>query len=119
MTWNRRQFLKTAAAGVALYPFLRKSFASEIVLSSNTPDSGPNDGLLDDLQRASFDFFWNEADPHTGLVRDRANADGGDQRMGSSTAATGFGLTALCIGQQRGYRSRAEITARVRKTLHF
>jgi hypothetical protein len=119
MTWNRRQFLKTAAAGVALYPFLRKSFASEIVLSSSTPNGGPSDGLLDELQRASFDFFWNEADPHTGLVRDRANADGGDKRMGSSIAATGFGLTALCIGQQRVYRSRAEITARVRKTLHF
>jgi hypothetical protein len=36
----------------------------------------------------------------------------------SSIAATGFGLTALCIAHQRGYRPRSEITARVRRTLH-
>jgi hypothetical protein len=119
MTWNRRKFLKTAATGAALFPLLGKGFASQILLSTDASNSDPNTSLLDDLQRASFEFFWNEADAHTGLVRDRANADGGDKRMGSSIAATGFGLTALCIGEQRGYRSRAEITARVRKTLHF
>ena len=27
--------------------------------------------LLEDLERRSFRFFWEHADPHTGLVRDR------------------------------------------------
>ena len=69
--------------------------------------------LLEDLERSSFDFFWTEADPHTGLVRDRAFADGGDTRKLSSIAATGFGLTGLCIGHQRRYRAPEEIKARV------
>jgi len=119
MIWNRRQFLKTVATGSVLFPFARGSFAKQILLPADTPNSDPNLELLDDLQRASFDFFWSEADPRTGLVRDRARADGGETNMGSSIAATGFGLTALCIGEQRGYHSRAEVTARVRKTLHF
>ena len=119
MTWNRRQFLKTAATGAALFPLLGKGFAAQILLPDDAPNNDSNTSLLDDLQRSSFEFFWNEADTHTGLVRDRANADGGDKRLGSSIAATGFGLTSLCIGQERGYRSRAEITARVRKSLHF
>ncbi len=119
MIWNRRQFLKTVATGSVLFPFARGTFAKQILLPADTPNSDPNLELLDDLQRASFDFFWSEADPRTGLVRDRAKADGGETNMGSSIAATGFGLTALCIGEQRGYHSRAEITARVRKALHF
>ncbi len=71
------------------------------------------------MERSAFEFFWHEADPNTGLVRDRAKAVGGDARRMSSIAATGFGLTALCIGHRRRYRSRAEITQRVRRTLRF
>jgi hypothetical protein len=37
----------------------------------------------------------------------------------SSIAATGFGLTALCIGDRRGYRPSKEIKERVRTTLDF
>jgi len=53
------------------------------------------------------------------LIRDRANADGGGPRTKASIAATGFGLTALCIGHERRFRPRGEIQARVRQTLHF
>ncbi|MGH9510865.1 MAG: glucoamylase family protein [Terriglobales bacterium] len=119
MAWNRRQFLKTAATGAVLLPLAGRSFASRVLTPADDADNDPGAGLLDDLQRAAFEFFWNEADPHTGLVRDRASADGGDRRLGSSIAATGFGLTALCIGHQRGYGSRPEIMARVRRNLHF
>lgn len=37
----------------------------------------------------------------------------------SSIAATGFGLTALCIGDARGYGKNEEIKERVRTTLRF
>jgi len=67
----------------------------------------------------TFSRNWNEADPQTGLVRDRANANGVDARLTSSIAATGFGLTALCIGHRRNYRPPAEIVERVRRSLRF
>ncbi len=70
-------------------------------------------------QRASFDFFWTEASPVTGQVKDRALAGGQDTRVMSSIAATGFGLAGLCIGDQRGYAASAAITERVRQTLRF
>jgi len=38
-------------------------------------------------------YFWNEATPRTGLVRDRDTFG-----SVSSIASTGFGLSALCIG---------------------
>ncbi len=80
---------------------------------------GTDEQLLDEIQRASFEFFWNEASQQTGQVKDRALARGGDTRRISSIAATGFGLTALCIADRRGYRKSAEIADRVRKTLQF
>jgi len=89
-----------------------------------TPPNGPpfkgtDEQLLDEIQRASFDFFWNEASPKTGQVKDRALANGNDSRTMSSIAATGFGLTSLSIADRRGYRKSPEILERVRTTLRF
>jgi hypothetical protein len=80
---------------------------------------GTDEQLLDEIEKSSFDYFWNEASPRTGQVKDRALAAGGDQRRMASIAATGFGLSALCIADHRGYRSSQEITERVRNTLQF
>jgi hypothetical protein len=118
MHWNRRQFLKTALTGAAALPLASKAFAAQSFASS-APNPVQDYMLLEDLERSAFEFFWNEADPHTGLIRDRANANGVDSRITASIAAVGFGLTALCIGYQRKYRSQIQITERVRKTLRF
>ena len=75
--------------------------------------------FLDDLQRASFLFFWESADPQTGLVKDRSRADGQYAREVASVAATGFGLTALCIAHERKYAPRKDIEERVLNTLRF
>ncbi len=61
----------------------------------------------------------NRANPQTGLVKDRANVRTQDTRTVASIAATGFGLTALCIGQKRGFVSYPDAYARVLATLRF
>jgi hypothetical protein len=86
---------------------------------NGAPYEGTDEQLLDEIQRATFDFFWNEASPNTGQVKDRALANGNDSKKMSSIAATGFGLTSLCIGDQREYGKHPEILERVRKTLRF
>ena len=56
------------------------------------------------------------------MVKDRCNVhnvDKNDQKVASSIAATGFGLTALCIGQQRGFISNDDALERVFATLRF
>src|SRR5689334_7894610 len=57
--------------------------------------------LLEDLSHRAFQYFLEQADPGTGLVRDRARTGGSPiasetGRDVASIAATGFGLTALC-----------------------
>src|SRR2546423_10475524 len=97
MIWTRREFLGTALTGLAILPLAGKGLPSDVFRLGDSASSHDH-ALLDELQRTGFDFFWHEADVTTGLVRDRANAEGGGEHAKSSIAATGFGLTALCIG---------------------
>jgi hypothetical protein len=81
-----------------------------------TPDEG---AFLEQVERTSFQYFWEATNPSTGLVRDRCQADGPDPRTTSSIAAVGFGLTALCIADHRGWADGKKIRERVRNTLRF
>ncbi|MCD4651090.1 MAG: hypothetical protein K8S56_04800, partial [Candidatus Cloacimonetes bacterium] len=67
--------------------------------------------LLEDISYASFQFFWKEAHPVSGLVRDRTGTNV------CSVASLGFGLAALPIGVERGYVSREEAEDRALKAL--
>ncbi len=80
--------------------------------------------LLNGISHRSFRYFWEQTDRRTGLVLDRARTDGRlednpDHRGVASIAATGFGLTAMCIGADRQWVSRERARERVRTTLHF
>jgi hypothetical protein len=77
--------------------------------------------FLEDLSARAFRYFWEQADPRTGLVLDRAR-NNGEKTQGrtedvASMATTGFGLAALSIAYRRRWMNPAEITERVRVTL--
>lgn len=69
---------------------------------------------LEDLERRSFDYFWETANPANGLVPDRHPTP-----SFASVAAVGFGLTALAIGAERGWVGRAQARDRALTTLRF
>ena len=75
--------------------------------------------LLNELQRRAALFFWEKADPGTGLVNDRANNFDSDDYTAASTAATGYALAALPIAVEHGWLNRDEAAARARTTLRF
>ena len=85
--------------------------------------SAADDALLEDLSKRSFMFFWEQADPDTGIVRDRARTSGapveGASRDVGSIASVGFGLTGLCIAAERGWVPRTAAVDRTRVTLRF
>ena len=84
-----------------------------------TSDLRDNDALLDEIAYRSFLFFWQEANPHTGLIKDRANNFGEDDYTVASIAAVGFGLTALCVGQEWGWITPEQAFERTLTTLLF
>jgi len=81
--------------------------------------SANDDQLLDMIERASFGFFWNEANPKNGLIKDRCYAFGPDQRKVASVASVGFGLSAICVAEKRGWISQEQAYERVLTTLKF
>jgi hypothetical protein len=82
--------------------------------SGFTPEE---DLFLNDLEYANFQYFWEQAGPLTGLVRDRVDVHKREGSVLASIAATGFGLTAMCIGQKRGFVSYGKSRDRVATTL--
>jgi hypothetical protein len=86
-----------------------------------TPNEFPpeDDQFLNDLEHANFLFFWEQTNPHTGLTKDRCNVRANDTSLAASIASTGFALTAICIGEKRGFVSRADARLRVLEALSF
>ena len=79
---------------------------------ASAPPSRNDTALLDDVERRTFLFFWELADPNTKLIPDRAPTP-----SFSSIAAVGFGLTAYGIGAHRGYVTREQAAERTLATL--
>jgi hypothetical protein len=72
--------------------------------------------------RRSCLYLWEQGHPVTGQILDRARNDlngARDPRRKASIAATGFGLTALCIADHHRYLLHAQIVERVRTTLNW
>src|SRR5687768_5512069 len=81
--------------------------------------SADDDALLDELQRASFLYFVEQMHPVTGLVRDRAFADGSPSEGKASISASGFALTSWAIASHRGWVERSDALDRVKLMLRF
>jgi hypothetical protein len=67
-----------------------------------------DDALLDTLQHTAFNFFWTEANPANGLIKDRSLSG-----APCSIASTGFGLSAICVGVDHGWVSRTAARDRI------
>jgi hypothetical protein len=91
-----------------------------------TPDAFPAKGILsadderflDDLEQRGIRYFIDEADPVTGLMPDRSVAHGGGKDI-ASIASVGFGLSALCIGDQHGWIAHDQAYDRSLRVLKF
>ncbi|MGY1424917.1 glucoamylase family protein [Lysobacter sp. A289] len=70
--------------------------------------------LFDDIERRTFQFFWDTTNERNGLTPDRYPS-----RPFSSVAAIGFALTAYPIGIENGWISRTQALDRTLTTLKF
>ena len=120
----RRQFLAAGLAPLGAGLLTRSPAQAPAPSAGDAASfrlSRDDESLLEDLERRSFRFFWEQGDSPTGQVRDRARADSQPHPQSSiaSIAATGFGLAALCVAAERGWAPREAVTQRVRATLRF
>jgi hypothetical protein len=126
--FSRREVMRQMLGAGGCLPFARilqamplpQQAAPAPVGSSGLPAlSAEDDQFLNELEIANFSYFWEQASSKTGMVKDRCHVHGKDEGIVASIAATGFGLTALCIGEQRGLVSSSDALERVFAALRF
>jgi Uncharacterized protein conserved in bacteria len=115
MFFNRHAWLSTLL-GVTLVLAAPAAPARQVqAAATNLQKPAPAvPALVNDLERRTFDWFWQSADPKTGLVPDSYPG-----QSFSSIAAVGFGLTAYGVGVERGYITRGQAVGRTLATLRF
>lgn len=78
--------------------------------------------LMDTVQRATFRYFWDFAEPNSGLARERFHPDGNYPENDAhivTMGGSGFGLMAILVGIERGYISREQGVARYEQIFNF
>jgi hypothetical protein len=124
MSSVKRNTFSGSTPVVAVLILLTAAFAASSQAIAGSPKLTSEDQqFLEDLEHRSFQYFWEEGDPDTGLVPERARMDGSpldeNHRNVASIAATGFGLTGLSIAADRNWISRNQAQERTRNTLRF
>lgn len=101
-----------------------------LVLGTNTQKTLPkfppipteDTALFRKVQEATFQYFWNGAEPNSGLARERVHLDNiypqNDQNVVTSGGG-GFGVMAILVGIERGFIKREEGVKRLETILHF
>jgi len=128
--FSRRALLKAMLGAAAAIPLSHVTGAvpdssslqprsCSLGLPAPTRLTDDDDKFLEEVEKANFAYFWEQASPQTGMVKDRCKVGGQDHTIVASIAATGFGLTALCIGHRRGYIGLNDARDRVLATLRF
>ncbi len=74
-----------------------------------------DDELLTMLQEACFHYYWDGADPQSGMTRE--NIPGDDRIV--ATGASGMGIAALIVGVDRGFITRTQGLERMAKIVNF
>jgi hypothetical protein len=125
---SRRQLLRQMAGASLALPLARplhllaqstRAAQPNAALAPPATFSPEDEQLLDELEHTSFLFFWEQTNPQTGLIKDRCNARINDTGVVGSIASTGFGLSAICIAEKRGFIPHEDARARVLATLTF
>lgn len=92
------------------------------VVDLDSDEKISEDSLFNLVQYRTFQYFWEGAEPNSGLARERYHVDGeypqNDQNVVTS-GGSGFGIMALIVGMERGFISREEGLERMEKILNF
>lgn len=103
--WRYRVTARTAA--------LKESQPSQLVTAET--HSMSDDALLDMVEEASFRYYWNGAEPHSGMSRESIPGDSDLIAVG----ATGFGLMNMIVAADRGFVPREDVVVRMLKVTAF
>lgn len=81
-----------------------------------------DEALMDSVQKQTFNYFWDGAEPVSGLARERIHLDSiyptHDKDI-ITIGGSGFGLMTIVVGAERGYITKEEALSRFEKSVDF
>jgi len=78
--------------------------------------------IFTEVQRATFQYFWDGAEPNSGLARERFHVDDvypQNDKMVVTSGGSGFGVMAILVGIERGFITRVQAVERFERILNF
>ena len=78
--------------------------------------------LIDLVQERTFQYFWDGAEPNSGMARERYHVDGEypqDDKHIVTTGGSGFGIMAIIAGIERNFITRQEGVDRLERIVNF
>lgn len=96
--------------------------SQERMQNGSVDDSISEDSLLNLVQYQTFQYFWDNAEPNSGLAPERTHMDDiypQDDKHVVTSGGSGFGLMAILVGVERGFITREQAVERYDKILTF
>lgn len=90
------------------------SFVTKMDSSRKFPKIS-DEALFDTVQRRTLKYFWDFAHPVSGLIREGTKHDSKIVTTGGS----GFGIMALLVAAERGFKTKAEVLHRLQTMIAF
>ena len=89
---------------------------------NNTALISDNDSIYTEVQRQTFQYFWEGAEPNSGLARERFHVDNvypENDKMVVTSGGGGFGVMAILVGIERGFITREQGVERFERIVKF
>lgn len=84
--------------------------------------SSDDEKIFTDVQRTTFQYFWDGAEPNSGLARERFHMDNvypQNDKMVITSGGGGFGVMAILVGIERGFITRKQGVERMERIINF
>jgi hypothetical protein len=84
--------------------------------------SAADEKIFTDVQRTTFNYFWDGAEPNSGLARERFHVDDvypENDKMIITSGGGGFGVMAILVGIERGFITRQQGVERMERIVKF
>lgn len=81
-----------------------------------------DDSLMTVVQAQTFQYFWDGAEPNSGMARERFHVDGEYPQHDKNVVAvggSGFGIMGILVGIERGFITREEGLQRLQRIVGF
>ncbi len=98
------------------------STVKEEVNVENVALTATDTGLFRTVQQQTFQYFWDGAEPASGMGRERINADNiypDNDKSVVTSGGSGFGVMAILVGIERGFVTKEAGRKHLEKIIHF